>query len=116
MDDPTPDCAETQRLLEQVRAGDRLAFDQLFTRHRPFLRQVVELRLDPRLRARVDPSDVVQETQLEAFQRHSPMSLGQFLSYVFYARPALGSPRHRMRPAQPIVEDRSHAPTVALSS
>jgi RNA polymerase sigma-70 factor (ECF subfamily) len=74
MDDPTPDCAETQRLLEQVGAGDRLAFEQLFTRHRPFLRQVVELRLDPRLRARVDPSDVVQETQLEAFRR-----LGDYL-------------------------------------
>jgi RNA polymerase sigma-70 factor (ECF subfamily) len=74
MDEPLPDSAETQRLLEQVRAGDRLAFEQLFTRHRPFLRQVVELRLDPRLRARVDPSDVVQETQLEAFRR-----LGDYL-------------------------------------
>ena len=74
MDDPMPDSAETQRLLEQVRAGDRRAFEQLFTRHRPFLRQVVELRLDPRLRARVDPSDVVQETQLEAFRR-----LGDYL-------------------------------------
>jgi RNA polymerase sigma-70 factor (ECF subfamily) len=69
MDEPTPDSAQTQRLLQQVRAGDRLAFEQLFTRHRPFLRQVIELRLDVRLRARVDPSDVVQETQLEAFRR-----------------------------------------------
>jgi RNA polymerase sigma-70 factor (ECF subfamily) len=69
MHELTPDSAETQRLLEQVRAGDRLAFDQLFARHRPFLRQVVELRLDPRLRPRVDPSDVVQEAQLEVFRR-----------------------------------------------
>src|SRR5262245_27540609 len=69
MDDPTPDSAETRRLLEQARAGDSLAFEQLFTRHRPFLRQLIELRLDPRLRARVDPSDVVQETQMEAFRR-----------------------------------------------
>jgi RNA polymerase sigma-70 factor (ECF subfamily) len=69
MDELPPDETETQRLLQQVRGGDRLAFEQLFTRHRPFLRQIIELRLDPRLRSRVDPSDVVQETQLEAFRR-----------------------------------------------
>jgi RNA polymerase sigma-70 factor (ECF subfamily) len=69
MDELPLDETETQRLLQQVRRGDRLAFEQLFTRHRPFLRQIIELRLDPRLRSRVDPSDVVQETQLEAFRR-----------------------------------------------
>ena len=69
MDELPLDETETQRLLQQVRGGDRLAFEQLFTRHRPFLRQIIELRLDPRLRSRVDPSDVVQETQLEAFRR-----------------------------------------------
>jgi RNA polymerase sigma-70 factor (ECF subfamily) len=69
MDELPPDETETQRLLQQVRGGDRLAFEQLFTRHRPFLRQIIEMRLDPRLRSRVDPSDVVQETQLEAFRR-----------------------------------------------
>jgi RNA polymerase sigma-70 factor, ECF subfamily len=63
------DSSETQRLLDRVRAGDRRAFDELFTRHRPYLRQVIGLRLDPQLRPRVDPSDVVQETQLEAFRR-----------------------------------------------
>jgi RNA polymerase sigma-70 factor (ECF subfamily) len=69
MDELTSDSAETQRLLRQVRAGDRRAFEQLFARHRPFLRHLIEVRLDPRLRARVDPSDVVQETHLEAFRR-----------------------------------------------
>jgi RNA polymerase sigma-70 factor (ECF subfamily) len=64
-----PDSEETCRLLERIRAGDREAFDGLLARHRPFLRQLVEMRLDARLRARLDPSDVVQETQLEAFRR-----------------------------------------------
>jgi RNA polymerase sigma-70 factor, ECF subfamily len=69
MDQALPDSAETQRLLEQARSGSRHAFDQLLARHRPYLRQLVELRLDPRLRCRVDPSDVVQEAQMEAVHR-----------------------------------------------
>ncbi len=69
MPNPQSDSAETLRLLERARAGDPQAFDELFALFRPFLRQVVELRIDPRLRPRVDPSDVVQETQMEAFRR-----------------------------------------------
>src|SRR5205823_12987705 len=69
MDEPTPDTAETRDLLEQARASDRQAFERLFAQHRAYLRQSVALRLDPKLRPRVDPSDVVQDTQLEAFQR-----------------------------------------------
>jgi RNA polymerase sigma-70 factor (ECF subfamily) len=69
MAEPTPDSAETQLLLAKAHAGDRTAFEQLFARHRPFLRQVVEVRVDPRVRARVDPSDVVQEVQLDVFRR-----------------------------------------------
>jgi RNA polymerase sigma-70 factor (ECF subfamily) len=65
----SPDSSETTRLLEQIRDGDRDAFEKLFARHRPYLRQVVSLRLDPKLRSRVDASDVVQETHLEAVRR-----------------------------------------------
>src|SRR5689334_9955877 len=63
------DNPETQRLLQMAWGGDRQAFDRLFALHRAYLRQVVELRMDRRLRARLDPSDVVQEAQLEAFRR-----------------------------------------------
>ena len=69
MNKVAPDSAETQRLLEEARSGDPQAFNRLFGRHRSSLREVIEIRLDPRLRARVDPSDVVQETQMEAFRR-----------------------------------------------
>jgi RNA polymerase sigma-70 factor (ECF subfamily) len=64
-----PDADETQALLQQIRAGDRQAFEQLFARHQGYLHRLVELHLDPRLRSRLDPSDVVQETQLEALSR-----------------------------------------------
>jgi RNA polymerase sigma-70 factor (ECF subfamily) len=69
MDAPHADSEETRTLLEQVRGGDRRAFDRLLVRHRPFLRELVELRMDPKIRPRVDPSDVVQEAQLEAVRR-----------------------------------------------
>jgi RNA polymerase sigma-70 factor (ECF subfamily) len=63
------DPPETRALLQRVRAGDRQAFEQLFARHQAYLRRLVELRLDPRLRARLDPSDVVQEAHVEALNR-----------------------------------------------
>lgn len=69
MDAMAANSAETQGLLDRVRAGDRRAFDRLFALHRPYLRTVVELRMDRRLRSRVDPSDVVQEAQMEAYRR-----------------------------------------------
>jgi RNA polymerase sigma-70 factor (ECF subfamily) len=69
MDLVTPDSAETDRLLRQAHAGDRRAFEELFARYRAYLLHVVTHRLDPRLQPRADPSDVVQETQAEAFRR-----------------------------------------------
>src|SRR5262249_29296563 len=69
MDKAKPNTCDTERLLQQARAGDQQAFEDLFARHREYLRQVVALRLDPRIRSRLDPEDVVQEAQLEAFRR-----------------------------------------------
>ena len=68
MPDSASDSTETRRLLDQVRAGDRPALNKLFTRHRAYLRQVIELRWDRKLRSRLDPDDVLQETQMEAIQ------------------------------------------------
>src|SRR5579885_1665671 len=69
MDELASDSEQTRRLLQKVCQGDQRALNRLLERHRPYLRQLVELRLDPRIRARVDPSDVVQEAQLEAARR-----------------------------------------------
>jgi RNA polymerase sigma-70 factor, ECF subfamily len=60
---------DTERLLEAVAHGDAGALNRLLELHRPFMRRVVEARLDPRLHARIDPSDVVQEAQMEAARR-----------------------------------------------
>jgi RNA polymerase sigma-70 factor (ECF subfamily) len=57
---------DTDQLLDEVRRGDAAARSRLLERHRRRLRQMVALRLDRRLAARFDPSDVVQEALLEA--------------------------------------------------
>jgi RNA polymerase sigma-70 factor (ECF subfamily) len=57
------------RLIERARAGDRDALNEIFTRYRPRLRRMVEMRLDQRLHARVDASDVIQDAYLEVATR-----------------------------------------------
>jgi RNA polymerase sigma-70 factor (ECF subfamily) len=69
MPELTPDSAETISLLEQVRLGDTEAFERLLKRHRPVLRQSVSRRLSPKIRGRVDSSDIIQETEVEAFRQ-----------------------------------------------
>lgn len=59
----------TAALLARVQQGDREAFEQLFLRHRRELTRLIELRLDAALRVRVDASDIVQDTQIEAYSR-----------------------------------------------
>lgn len=86
------DSADTARLLKQAQDGDRSAFEQLFQRYRPDLCRMVELRLDEKLRSRMDPSDVVQEAQLEAFRRladflhRQPMPFWLWLRKTAYER------------------------------
>jgi RNA polymerase sigma-70 factor (ECF subfamily) len=61
--------ADTVDLIERARAGDADALDAIFTRHRERLRRMVDIRLDRRLQARVDASDVIQEAFLEVVER-----------------------------------------------
>ncbi len=51
--------------IAKLREGDTRALATLFDQHRDRLRRMVELRMDPRLRGRLDASDVVQEAFLD---------------------------------------------------
>jgi RNA polymerase sigma-70 factor (ECF subfamily) len=64
-----PDSTQTHDLLAQVASGDAEALERLLERYRPGLHAFVEARFDPHLRSRMDPSDVVQEAQLEVVRR-----------------------------------------------
>jgi RNA polymerase sigma-70 factor (ECF subfamily) len=61
--DPEP--GDVRDIYEQLRGGGRGALAALFNRYRDRLRRMVMLRMDDRLRARVDASDVLQEAYLD---------------------------------------------------
>jgi RNA polymerase sigma-70 factor (ECF subfamily) len=65
----TPLEPDTDELLGQASQGDGVAREALLARHRTQLRKMIAYRLDRRLAARVDPSDVVQEVLAEANAR-----------------------------------------------
>lgn len=63
---------ESSTVLARVRQAGHPgeeAFAQLFDRLSPRLYKMVHMRLDPRLIGRIDASDIVQETYLEASRR-----------------------------------------------
>lgn len=63
------DSDATNGMLRQVAAGQTEPLGQFLAEHRARLRRMVATRLDPRLRGRVDPSDIVQECQLDSARR-----------------------------------------------
>jgi RNA polymerase sigma-70 factor, ECF subfamily len=64
-----PDGEQTAELLVEAQQGDSAAVDALLDRHRESLRRMVNLRLDDRIKRRVDVSDVVQDVLIEASRR-----------------------------------------------
>jgi RNA polymerase sigma-70 factor (ECF subfamily) len=77
-------------LLARAREGDSAAVNELFQRYYQPLRRMVELRLDDRLRGRVDPSDIVQEAQLEVFTRLSDYLANPALPFHLWLRLEVG--------------------------
>jgi RNA polymerase sigma-70 factor (ECF subfamily) len=60
---------DTEDLLRLASGGDQAAWGALLARSRERLRRMVTLRLDRRLKGRVDASDIIQEAHLEATAR-----------------------------------------------
>jgi RNA polymerase sigma-70 factor (ECF subfamily) len=83
---------DTDQLLDDASAGDDAARARLLERHRGRLRHMIAMRLDPRVAARVDPSDVVQETllaadgQLDDYLRERPLPFYPWLRQIAWQR------------------------------
>jgi RNA polymerase sigma-70 factor, ECF subfamily len=80
-----PEC-DTDTLIRKARQGDPVARGELLSRHRTRLRHLVAYRLDPRLAARVDPSDVVQEALADASRKLSDYLENRPLPYYPWLR------------------------------
>jgi RNA polymerase sigma-70 factor, ECF subfamily len=65
-----PDTTEEPELLTRLRGGDQPALGVLYDRYRDKLRRMVQIRLDPRLKGRVAPSDILQEAYIDALKRY----------------------------------------------
>jgi RNA polymerase sigma-70 factor (ECF subfamily) len=81
-----PDSAATRAILEAIRRGEARALEVLLERCRPGLHAFVECHFDPRLRARFDPSDVVQETQAEVARRMDEYLANQPMPFRLWLR------------------------------
>jgi RNA polymerase sigma-70 factor (ECF subfamily) len=76
----------TAELLEQAAGGDNLAWTLLVADERDRLRRMIALRIDRRLNARIDGSDVVQETLMEAANRLKEFLAQDSLPFYLWLR------------------------------
>lgn len=108
--------SNTELLLEQLAAGDPQAADALLVRHRDRLKKMVSCRMDPRLAARVSPSDVVQETMitaardLDSYAQERPMPFYPWLRRLAWNRLMDLQRRHLYRHKRAVSREEQAAP------
>jgi RNA polymerase sigma-70 factor (ECF subfamily) len=79
---------DDSELIRSAAAGDGAALASLWQRHCPRLRRMIQLRLDRRLRRRVDPSDILQEAYIDLaarlpdYARERPMPIFLWIRLV----------------------------------
>lgn len=86
----TADSDPFETAVSRALGGDRAALAELFELHRPRLRQMVYVRLDPRARGRVDPSDVLQEAYLDIQRRFAEYAADRKLPLFLWMRLIVG--------------------------
>jgi RNA polymerase sigma-70 factor, ECF subfamily len=93
--------SEMDALIRQAVAGDQQAAGELFGRFHDRLLRMVRLRMDQRLKGRVDSEDIIQETYIDAAQRlegyaaKPPMSFFVWLRYLA-AQKLIDAQRHHL--------------------
>jgi RNA polymerase sigma-70 factor, ECF subfamily len=80
------DSADTHALIDQAVAGDQRAAGDLFARFQDRLLRMVRLRMDNRLKGRVDSEDIVQEAYLDASRRLKDYAAGPPMSFFLWLR------------------------------
>jgi RNA polymerase sigma-70 factor, ECF subfamily len=115
----TPD---TEELLRRAGEGDPDARGALLQRHRGRLKRMVALRMDPRLAPRVDPSDVVQETLVEAdrrldgYLRDRPLPFYPWLRQIAWDRLVEQHRRHVRAGRRSVTREEARVPGLSGAS
>ena len=108
-----PEHENTQELLMGVQEGDDEAVNQLFDRHRAAVRRLVQMRLDQRIRQRVDVSDVVQDVlisanrRLKEYLKSPPMPFHLWIRQITKDRIIDAHRRHRVSAKRSVDRERA---------
>ena len=86
----TDHSSELDNLLHRASLGEAGAVDDLFSRYRDQLKQMVQLRLDRRLQGRVDPSDVLQDAFVDAVRNLQDYLAAPRVSLLLWLRYLVG--------------------------
>lgn len=86
----TAPASDEADLLRQATAGDQQALAALFARYRDRLRKLVRLRLDRRLSARIDTSDVLQDAYLDVARRFPEYATAPAVPFYLWLRALTG--------------------------
>ncbi|MGE3165412.1 MAG: sigma-70 family RNA polymerase sigma factor [Planctomycetota bacterium] len=81
---------ELDPVVARARRGDENALAELFERHRPRLRRMIEARLDRRLQGRVDASDVMQDAYLNLARKLDSYNERDGLPFFLWLRLVTG--------------------------
>ena len=126
-DGATTSDAEVEALLVRAGQGDVAARDELLARHRARLWRMIAVRLDRRMAARVDASDVVQDALTEAAGRLSdyvsnrPLPFYPWLRHIAWQhlfkcqRRHIGTQRRSVAREQRTLADFAEASSVQLA-
>ena len=106
----------SELMLSQALAGSRESFGRLLHRYRNYLKLLAVAQLDRKLHRRISPSDVVQETFLDAnrdFEKFQGKSNGEFCAWL---RKILVNNIHRVIEQHVLTEKRTVRKEVSLEA
>ncbi len=81
-----PSLRTDSELIVRATQGDLASASFLFERHRDKIKRMISLRMDRRLSARIDASDVVQETWLDCERRFAEFISNQSTTFFVWLR------------------------------
>lgn len=73
-------------LIQRAAGGESAALSRLLTINRSRLERMIVARIDKRLNARMDASDVIQEVHVDVFQRFAEYAENQNVPFITWLR------------------------------